>query len=126
MSQGAPAAPPSKVLLEALSHSSASPESSGYCDVIGESALRSAFAEEMKTVYGREIDVTQDDIAITAGCNLGFVATVMCLADPGDEIILPVPWYVCRLSFAVLTKRCWIGISITSTVAYSLSLLSFT
>lgn len=93
MSQGAPAAPPSKVLLEALSHSSASPESSGYCDVIGESALRSAFAEEMKTVYGREIDVTQDDIAITAGCNMGFVATVMCLADPGDEIILPVPWY---------------------------------
>lgn len=47
----------------------------------------------MKTVYGPDIDITQDDIAITAGCNMAFVATVMCLADPGDEIILPVPWY---------------------------------
>ncbi|KAG1858817.1 pyridoxal phosphate-dependent transferase [Suillus subluteus] len=93
MSQGVPGTPPSKVLLEALSHSSSSPGSSGYGDVVGESTLRSAFAEEMKTVYGREMDVTQDDIAITAGCNLAFVATVMCLADPGDEIILPVPWY---------------------------------
>ncbi|KAG1719229.1 pyridoxal phosphate-dependent transferase [Suillus occidentalis] len=91
MSQGVPGTPPSKVLLEALSHSSSSPGSSGYCHVLGESTLRSAFAKEMKTVYGEEMDVTQDDIAITAGCNMAFVATVMCLADPGDEIILPVP-----------------------------------
>lgn len=93
MSQGAPGTPPSKVFLEALSHSLSCPGSSGYGYALGESTLRSAFAEEMKTVYGREIDVTQDDIAITAGCNMAFVATVMCLADPGDEIILPVPWY---------------------------------
>ncbi|KAG2749139.1 PLP-dependent transferase [Suillus brevipes Sb2] len=79
MSQGIPGTPPFKVLLEALSHSSSSPGSSGYC-------------HEMKTVYGQEMDVTQDDIAITAGCNMAFVATVMCLADPGDEIILPLPW----------------------------------
>ncbi|KAG1758186.1 pyridoxal phosphate-dependent transferase [Suillus occidentalis] len=93
MSQGVPGTPPSKVLLEALSHSSSSPGSSGYCHVLGASTLRSAFAKEMKTVYGEEMDVTQDDIAITAGCNMAFIATVMCLADPGDEIILPVPWY---------------------------------
>jgi aspartate/methionine/tyrosine aminotransferase len=105
MSQGVPGTPPSKVLLEALSHSSSSPGSSGYCHVLGESALRSAFAKEMKTVYGQEMDVTQDDIAITAGCNMAFVATVMCLADPGDEIILPVPWCVCCLSFVVPLKR---------------------
>ncbi|KAG1814770.1 pyridoxal phosphate-dependent transferase [Suillus subaureus] len=107
MSQGVPGTPPPKVLLEALSQSSSSPNHQ-------ESALRSAFAEEMKTVYGREMDITQDDIAITAGCNMAFVATVMCLADPGDEIILPVPWYICRLSFVILLKRRRIGISTTS------------
>src|SRR5882757_8639047 len=114
MSQGVPGTPPSKVLLEALSHTSSSPGSSGYCHVLGESTLRSAFAEEMKTVYGRDMDVTSNDIAITSGCNMAFVATVMCLADPGDEVILPVPWYVCHISFVVLLKICWIGISTTS------------
>lgn len=78
----------------------------------------------MKTVYGQEVDVTQDDIAITAGCNMAFVATVMCLADPGDEIILPVPWCVCCLSFVVLLKRRRIGISTTSMVVYSQSALT--
>ncbi|KAG2133796.1 pyridoxal phosphate-dependent transferase [Suillus bovinus] len=93
MSQGVPGTPPSDVLLDALSYSSSSRGSSGYCHVLGEPTLRSAFAKEMKTVYGPDMDVTQDDIAITAGCNMAFVATMMCLADAGDEVVLPVPWY---------------------------------
>lgn len=74
------------------------------------------------------MDVTQDDIAITAGCNMAFVATVMCLADPGDEIILPVPWCVCCLFFVAPLKplkRRRIGISTISMVVHSRSLLSF-
>jgi len=97
MSQGVPGTPPPKVLLEALSYTSFSPGTSGYCHVLGEPTLRSAFAEEMKSVYGQDIDVSAEDIAITSGCNMAFFATVMCLADPGDEIILPVPWYVVSL-----------------------------
>lgn len=93
MSQGVPGTPPPRVLLDALSRASSSPETSGYCHVLGEPTLRSAFAEEMKSAYGREMDVTADDIAITSGCNMAFVATVVSLADAGDEIILPVPWY---------------------------------
>jgi len=50
--------------------------------------------EEMKFVYGELSDVTVEDVALTAGCNMAFVAAVMSLADAGDEVILPVPWYV--------------------------------
>lgn len=101
MSQGVPGTPPPKVLLEALSQTSSFPGTSGYCHVLGEPTLRSAFAEEMKSIYGRDMDVTADDIAITSGCNMAFVATVMSLADAGDEIILPVPWYVVSLLLCV-------------------------
>jgi len=101
MSQGVPGTPPPKILLEQLSRASSSPGTSGYGDVLGEPTLRSAFAEEMRSVYGQNIDVTADDIAITSGCNLAFVATVMSIADAGDEIILPVPWYVMSLLFCV-------------------------
>ena len=46
----------------------------------------------MKVRYGRDADITQDDIAITAGCNLAFVAVAATLVDAGDEVIIPVPW----------------------------------
>ena len=92
MSQGAPGSPPPGVLLDALAKMSSSPQSSGYGDVLGEPKLRSAFAQEMKTVYGKNADITANDVAITAGCNMAFIAAVMCLAETGDEVILPVPW----------------------------------
>jgi aspartate/methionine/tyrosine aminotransferase len=57
--------------------------------------MRRALAEEMKIVYGADADVEMGDVALTAGCNMAFVATVMALADAGDEIVLPVPWCVC-------------------------------
>jgi aspartate/methionine/tyrosine aminotransferase len=51
----------------------------------------------MRKVYGRggvPVDVSEEDIAVTAGCNMAYVAAAMTLADAGDEIILPVPWCV--------------------------------
>ncbi|KAH6911046.1 aminotransferase [Coprinopsis sp. MPI-PUGE-AT-0042] len=49
-------------------------------DGMGEPALREA------------TDINSDDIALTAGCNLAFVAAAMSLASQGDEVILPAPW----------------------------------
>ncbi|KAH0833428.1 pyridoxal phosphate-dependent transferase [Lanmaoa asiatica] len=93
MSQGVPGSPPLDVLLDALAKTSSSFQSSGYGPALGEPKMRAAFAQEMKTVYGKNADITAEDVAITAGCNMAFIATVMCLADAGDEVILPVPWY---------------------------------
>lgn len=54
--------------------------------------MRSSLAHEMRAVYGDHIDVVPDDIVLTAGCNMAFVAVIMALVDPGDQVILPVPW----------------------------------
>lgn len=97
MSQGVPGIPPAISLQKALGEASSSNESFGYCIVEGEPSLRQAMAEEMKVVYGGDADVKWSDIALTSGCNLAFVASIMTLADAGDEVILPVPWFVCRL-----------------------------
>jgi aspartate/methionine/tyrosine aminotransferase len=42
-------------------------------------------------VYGADANLSVDDVALTAGCILAFVAAVMALADAGDEVVLPVP-----------------------------------
>jgi aspartate/methionine/tyrosine aminotransferase len=48
----------------------------------------------MKNIYGSEVDLCADDVVITAGCNMAFAAAVLAIATAGDEVILPVPWYV--------------------------------
>jgi hypothetical protein len=81
------------LLLKAIGAVS-SHASAGYCDGRGECELRDALVQEMKVVYGNNVDINLEDVALTAGCNLAFVATVMSLAEAGDEVILPVPWCV--------------------------------
>ncbi len=102
MSQGVPGVPPPPLLLDALAKASSAPSSCGYLPNAGEPALRQAMAEEMKVRYGADADITPDDIAITAGCNMAFVAATMALADAWDEVILPVPWWAISLLYLVL------------------------
>ena len=40
-----------------------------------------------------QADIADRNIAITAGCNQAFAATMMALAEAGDNVILPVPYY---------------------------------
>ena len=58
----------------------------------GEPQLRSALRDEMRLVYGETADIAMDDISLSAGCNMAFVAVMMALAQANDEVILPVPW----------------------------------
>ncbi|PPQ93426.1 hypothetical protein CVT25_004498 [Psilocybe cyanescens] len=94
MSQGVPGIPPPESVQSALGKAASSPVSFGYTRWDGEIGLRKALVGEMKVVYGAESDINVDDVALTSGCNLAFVATAMSVADAGDEIILPVPWYI--------------------------------
>lgn len=93
LSQGVPGIPPPKEVLNAVAEAARKPENCGYGPMNGELSMRKALVEEMKVVYGQTADITHDDVSLTAGCNMSFVAVVMTLAEPGDEVILPLPWY---------------------------------
>ncbi|MEJ2020223.1 MAG: aminotransferase, partial [Maritimibacter sp.] len=53
--------------------------------------LRAALASEVSALYRGA--VAPEQVAITAGCNEAFAAAISTLAAPGDEVILPTPWY---------------------------------
>ncbi|KAF8527587.1 PLP-dependent transferase [Hysterangium stoloniferum] len=93
LSQGVPGIPPPPEVLEAVGKAARDPANCGYGPMNGELSMRTALAEEMKVTYGENTDITPDDVSLTAGCNMSFVAVAMALADAGDEVILPVPWY---------------------------------
>ena len=116
MSQGVPGTPPPKILLDAIGKAAADPRSCGYCPMTGEAKLREALALDMKNTYGRDIDVVDEDIALTAGCNMAFVTAIMAIADAGDEVIVPVPWYVAGKSSCTAYTLIREGISTISSL----------
>jgi aspartate/methionine/tyrosine aminotransferase len=97
MSQGAPGILPPQLLSDALSNVVRRGKTGGwgYGPWNGEKELREALLKEMNPIYGRggePVEVNEDDVAITAGCNMASVAVIMSVASHGDEVILPVPW----------------------------------
>ncbi|KAJ7059476.1 pyridoxal phosphate-dependent transferase [Mycena amicta] len=92
--RGVPGNLPDPLLISALAQTSSS-GSFGYCASEGELSLRQAIAKEMRVLYGdgTDVEIEAEDMSLTSGCNMAFVATIMTLADAGDEVILPLPWY---------------------------------
>ncbi len=92
VSQAAPVAPPPATLREAIAEAALEDDAAHlYGPVLGLPELREAVAKRWSESYGAPI--RPDHVAITSGCNQAFAAAIATLAAPGDEILLPTPWY---------------------------------
>jgi aspartate/methionine/tyrosine aminotransferase len=92
VSQAAPVASPPLPLRQALAEAALNdPQAHLYGPVLGLPALRAEIAHQWSVAYGGP--VSPDQVAITQGCNQAFAAVISTLAGPGDEVILPTPWY---------------------------------
>ena len=92
VSQAAPVESPPLGLRQALADAALNnPDAHLYGPVLGLPALRDEIAGQWSAAYGGTITPAQ--VAITQGCNQAFTAIMATLAGPGDEVILPTPWY---------------------------------
>ncbi|MBU3030501.1 aminotransferase [Paracoccus marinaquae] len=92
VSQAAPVDPPPEALRQAIAEAALSrPEAHLYGPVLGNPDLREAVAAAFSAAYGGPVGAGQ--VAITQGCNQAFCTAISTLAAPGDEVILPTPWY---------------------------------
>ncbi len=91
LSQGAPGFPPAPQVVERMARVAHEVDGSRYTPVLGLAHLRTAFATELSTLYSANIDVA--DVCITAGCNQAFAMVVSTLCEPGDEVVLTLPYY---------------------------------
>lgn len=92
LSQAAPVAPPPEPMREAMAEMIRTrADVHLYGPVLGLPALREAVAAQTTAIYAGMVEPSQ--VAITAGCNEAFAAAVATLAEPGDEVLLPTPWY---------------------------------
>ncbi|QPH53952.1 aminotransferase [Pontivivens ytuae] len=91
LSQAAPVDPPPEALRAAMAEALGDPAAHVYGPVLGLPELRETVAEQWSASYGGAI--AADQVAITSGCNQAFCAAIATLAQAGDNVILPTPWY---------------------------------
>jgi aspartate/methionine/tyrosine aminotransferase len=107
VSQAAPVESPPLGLRQALAEAALNdPNAHLYGPVLGLPALREEIASQWSAAYGGEIAAAQ--VAITQGCNQAFTAIMATLAGPGDEVILPTPWY--------FNHKMWLDMASVTTV----------
>jgi aspartate/methionine/tyrosine aminotransferase len=70
----------------------ANPDTHSYQDGAGNRALVGAIEHKLRRDNG--IDVARGSrVMVTAGANMALVHAVLAITSPGDEVILPVPFY---------------------------------
>jgi len=83
---------PPESALAAIPALVAQPDMHRYQPDPGMPALRSAFADKLRA-ENRIRAAWERRIMVTAGANQAFLNTILCICDPGDEIILLEPYY---------------------------------
>lgn len=92
LGQGVVSYGPPPAALAALSAFPESPADHRYGAVEGEAPLVDAVTSKLRRENGIVVEGVSR-VVITAGGNLAFMNAVLAVTDPGDEVILPVPYY---------------------------------
>lgn len=88
---GEPDFPTPDAIVQAAVEAAADPRNHRYTPAAGLPELRAAIAEKTKRDSGYEIDASQ--VIVTNGGKHAVYQTCATLLDPGDEVILPAPYW---------------------------------
>ncbi len=91
LAQAAPQYPTAPEVIEHIVSVARHPHGGDYVEIAGLPHLREAFAAELSGGYRGP--VRPEQVVITAGCNQAFCLVASALADPGEEIVLTLPYY---------------------------------
>jgi len=91
LAQAAPPYPPAPEMVEHAAEVARRADGGTYTEVPGIPKLRRAVADEIGRDYAG--GVAERDVVVTAGCNQAFSLVASSLAGPGDEVVLPLPFY---------------------------------
>lgn len=75
-----------------------------YGPVEGIPELQQALISKLKVVNAIEID-SGNAVVVTAGSNMAFNTAILAITDPGDEVILPLPYYF-NHEMSLMMERC--------------------
>jgi aspartate/methionine/tyrosine aminotransferase len=119
LGQGMVSYPPPAAALQAVRCFGAQPEDHRYGSPLGDCRLLELLEEKLHSE--NNIDCANGyGLMVTAGSNMAFLNVLLAIADPGDEIILPLPYYF-NQEMAVRMLNC-IPVVVPTDAQYQLQL----
>lgn len=92
LGQGMVAYPPPDEVLAAVQQFGLSPAAHSYGSSLGDAGLLAQI--EQKLLQENGLNCAQGyRVMVTAGANMAFLNVLLAILDPGDEVILPLPYY---------------------------------
>jgi aspartate/methionine/tyrosine aminotransferase len=91
LSQAVPGYPPHPAMLAKLSEEAGRAGNASYGPILGDAELRETYAAHLSALSGGTVRAAET--AITMGCNQAFIVAMQALAQAGDAVLLPCPWY---------------------------------
>ena len=82
----------------------ADPSINKYGPVEGIPELQQALKHKLKAVNNINSN-NENTIIVTAGSNMAFNTAILAITDPGDEVILPLPYYF-NHEMSLMMERC--------------------
>jgi aminotransferase len=92
LGRGNPETGPPPHIIGALTNSAQRPDVHGYAPFRGLPELRGALADRYRTHYGVELD-PDSEVAVVTGTKTAIVELSLVLADEGQTVVLPDPYY---------------------------------
>ena len=89
--QAVPGYPPHPEILRHAAAAAGERANARYGLIPGDLPLRQAYAADVSATYGGTVG--PEEVAITAGCNQAFFLAMLTLAQGGDNVLLPLPWF---------------------------------
>jgi aminotransferase len=93
LGQAVPGFPPPQAAIQAAQRALEEPDTHSYSADAGILPLRKALADGLAKHCRALID-PKSEIIITAGANQAFVLALITILEPGDEVILPSPFFM--------------------------------
>jgi aminotransferase len=92
LGRGNPETGPPRHIVDTLTRAAQRPDVHGYSPFRGLPELREALADRYRSHYGVEID-PDTEIAVVPGTKTAIVELCLALADEGQTVVLPDPYY---------------------------------
>jgi len=73
-----------------------------YTPVAGIPELRTAICEKLKR--DNQLDYTPDQIIVSTGAKQSLANAILCLINPGDEVLIPTPYWVTYSALVTLSE----------------------
>lgn len=124
LGMGNPSEPPQDIVIDKLIEAAKDPDNHGYSKATGIANLKREVAAKYFKKYGARVD-PETEVCVTIGSKEGFSHLCLALVGPGENAIIPAPYFPAHMYALVMAGGSVITLDVSNTERF-LSNIAYT